>query len=132
MAFIGKKTFVPGEVLTASDVNSINEQSITFIMSDQSGTSYAIGTADIGKTLRFTNAGTVQVTIGTAAGFSVGERVDIIRDGGPVQILGGTGVTLAANGSARTLGTFTLNTQYTGATIIEVAADSYRILGQAL
>lgn len=131
MAFIGKKTFVPGEILTASDVNSINEQSISFIMSDSTATSYAIGTADIGKTLRFTSASTVTVTLGTAAGFSNGERVDILRDSGVVNIIGGTGVTVAGNGVSRTAGTFTVDNQYAIASLLCIDSATYRILGSA-
>ena len=63
--------------------------------------------------------------------FDIGERVDVVRDGaGTVSIAAGTGVTTwAGAGTAGTAKSFAMGTQYTAASIIKVAANSYRVIG---
>lgn len=130
MTFVGKKTWSAGEVLAASDMNSVVTQTIAFLGTATTSTAYTIGSADAGKTLRFTNATAAVVTFNGTAGLSVGDRVDVYRDGGTVTIVAGSGITMAANGTARTAGTFTMGTQYTGASVWYVDTNAYRIIGQ--
>jgi len=130
MAFVGKKTWSPDDVLSASDMNSLVTQTGAFLGTATTSTSYSIGSADAWKTLRFTNSTAAVVTFNGTAGLSVNDRVDIFRDGGTVTIVAGSGITMAANGTARTAGTFTLGTQYTGASVWYVDTNAYRIIGQ--
>lgn len=135
MPFVGKYTFTPGEVFAAADANQIVTQSISLLLSDQAGTAYTIGTADIGRTLRFTSASNVTVTLGTAATFGTGERVDILRDGaGTVTLTAGSGVTIAGIGTAvtGTAAAFKVGTQYSGFTVLNVGANTYRVMGDVV
>jgi hypothetical protein len=170
-----KKTFNPGDVLAASDVNTylMNQAVMTF--AGTAARSSAIGTASEGMLTWLEDSNVYQywngtawvglvtgtnatVTTGTTAytataananGFiystsasavtvtipdvlNVGESIDIIRDGaGTVIIAAGTGVTswagLATSGTATT---FKIDQQYNAATVIEVAAQTYRVIGK--
>ena len=64
--------------------------------------------------------------------FSVGDRIDIWRDGaGTVTIAAGTGATSWAGvGTAGTAVTFKINEQYNAATVQKVAANTYRVVGK--
>lgn len=130
MAFVGKKTFTAAEVLSASDMNSLVTQTGAFLGTASTSTAYTVGSADAWKTLRFTNATATVVTVGTAAGMAINDRFDVFRDGGTVTLVFGSGITAAANGTARTAGTFTLGTQYTGASVWYADTNVYRIIGQ--
>lgn len=92
-------------------------------------TAYTAVAGDANDTLSFTSASAVSVVVPDV--FSVGDRVDVIRDGsGTVSISAGTGVTTwAGAGTAGTAKSFTMGTQYTAASIIKVAANSYRVIG---
>jgi hypothetical protein len=63
--------------------------------------------------------------------FEIGERFDVVRDGaGTVSISAGTGVTTwAGAGTAGTAKSFAMGTQYSAASVIKVAANSYRVIG---
>ena len=130
MAFVGKKTFTAAEVLSASDMNSLVTQTGAFLGTASTSTAYTVGSADAWKTLRFTNATATVVTVGTAAGMAINDRFDVFRDGGTVSIVFGSAIVAAANGTARTAGTFTLGTQYTGASVWYADVNTYRIIGQ--
>lgn len=130
MAFVGKKTFTAAEVLSASDMNSLVTQTGAFLGTATTSTAYTVGSADAWKTLRFTNATATVVTVGTAAGMAINDRFDVFRDGGTVTLVFGSGIVAAANGTARTAGTFTLGTQYTGASVWYADTNVYRIIGQ--
>ena len=130
MAFTGKKTWSAADVLSASDMNSLVNQTGAFLGTATTSTAYTIGSADAWKTLRFTNSTAAVVTIGTAAGMAINDRFDVFRDGGTVTLVFGSGIAAAANGTARTAGTFTLGTQYTGATVWYADTNTYRIIGQ--
>ena len=130
MAFVGKKTWSAADVLSASDINSLVTQTGAFLGTASTATAYTVGSADAWKTLRFTNATASVVTIGTAAGMAVNDRFDVFRDGGTVTLVFGSGISAAANGTARTAGTFTRGTQYTGASVWYVDTNAYRIIGQ--
>jgi len=130
MAFVGKKTWSAADVLSASDMNSLVTQTGAFLGTASTSTAYTVGSADAWKSIRFTNSTASVVTIGTAAGMAVNDRFDVFREGGTVTLVFGSGITAAANGTARTAGTFTLGTQYTGASVWYVDTNAYRIIGQ--
>lgn len=91
---------------------------------------YTITAADANDLLYFTNASAATATVPDL--FSVGDRVDIIRDGaGTVVIAAGTGVTSwAGAGTAGTAVTFKIDQQYNAATVYKVAANTYRVIGR--
>lgn len=124
-----RKTFTAGEVLAAADVNTYLSNEIT--LTSSTATSGTIATSDRYKTLVFTAASAVTVTIGTATAFEAGERVDIIQDGaGTVTITrDGTAVSLAGRGTAGTA--YTIGQRYDAVSVVCVGTNAYRIIGNA-
>jgi hypothetical protein len=100
-------------------------------LSSQAG-NYTITAADANDLLYFTNASAATATVPDL--FSIGDRVDIVRDGaGTVVIAAGTGVTSwAGAGTAGTAVTFKIDQQYNAATVLKVAANTYRVIGRVV
>jgi hypothetical protein len=124
-----RKTFTAGEVLAAADVNLYLSNEVT--MTSSTATTYTVATADRYKTLRFTAASAVTVTIGTATAFQAGERVDILMDGaGTVRITrDGTATSLAGRGTAGTA--YAIGQRYDAVSVLCVDTNAYRIVGNA-
>jgi hypothetical protein len=124
-----RKTFSPGDVLAASDVNQFLSNEI--VLTSSTATSYDVATADRYKTLRFTSASAVTVTVGTSTAFEPGERIDILQDGaGTVTITrDGTATSLAGRGTAGTA--YAIGQQYDAVSIVCVDTNTYRIIGNA-
>jgi hypothetical protein len=124
-----RKTFTAGEVLAAADVNLYLSNEIT--LTSSTATSYTVLTADRYKTLLFSAGSAVTISIGTATAFEAGERVDIIQDGaGTVRVQrDGTVVSLAGRGTAGTA--YTIGQRYDAVSVVCVAENSYRIIGNA-
>ena len=76
--------------------------------------------------------GTVAYTLTIPDILAINERIDIVRDSsGTVTIAAGTGVTTwAGAGTAGTAVTFKMDEQYNAATVLKVAANSYRVIGK--
>jgi hypothetical protein len=124
-----RKTFTAGDVLAAADVNLYLSNEIT--LTSSTATTYTVATADRYKTLLFSAGSAVTVTIGTAAAFEAGERVDILMDGaGTVTITrDGTATTLAGRGTAGTA--YKIGQRYDAVSVVCVGTNSYRIIGNA-
>lgn len=90
---------------------------------------YTVTAADHNRT--FVSSSTAAQTIVVPDVFEIGERFDIVRDGaGTVSITAGTGVTTwAGAGTAGTAKSFAMGTQYSAASVLKVAANSYRVIG---
>jgi hypothetical protein len=90
---------------------------------------YTVTASDHNRT--FVSASTAAQTIVVPDVFEIGERFDVVRDGaGTVSINAGTGVTTwAGAGTAGTAKSFAMGTQYSAASVIKVAANSYRVIG---
>jgi hypothetical protein len=90
---------------------------------------YTVTASDHNKT--YVSASTAAQTIVVPDVFEIGERFDVVRDGsGTVSINAGTGVTTwAGAGTAGTAKSFAMGTQYSAASVIKVAANSYRVIG---
>jgi hypothetical protein len=125
-----RKTFTSGEVLLAADVNQYLSNEIT--LTSSTATAATVATTDRYKTLVFTSASNVTVTIGTATAFEAGERVDIIGDGaGTVTVTrDGTATTLSGRGTAGTA--YRIGQRYDAVSVVCVEANSYRIIGNAV
>jgi hypothetical protein len=124
-----RKTFTAGEVLAAADVNLYLSNEIT--LTSSTATAGTVATSDRYKTLVYTSASAVTVTFGTVTAFEPGERVDILQDGaGTVTInTDGTDTTLSGRGTAGTA--YTIGQQYDAVSVVCVATNSYRIIGNA-
>lgn len=101
----------------------------TTISANGTTTAYTVTAADANTTIVANNASAQTFTVPDL--FEIGERFDIIRDGaGTVSIVAGTGVTTwAGAGTAGTAKSFAMGTQYSAASVIKVAANSYRVIG---
>lgn len=88
-----------------------------------SGTSYTLSATDIGKTVVFTSATAVTVTVANI--MVPGERIDLIQDGaGKVTFSAGAGVTIQSRS-----GNLSISARYAAATVICVASGQYRLIG---
>lgn len=167
-----KKTFVNGQVLTDSDLNTylMNQAVMTFASS--AARSSAIGTATEGMVtyLEDSNSyfgwngtvwkalspnvintisasytavasdanetiyvsGTAAVTVTFPDVFDIGDRIDIFRDtAATVALAAGTGVTSwGGAGTAGTAVTFKIDQTYNAASVLKVAANTYRVVGK--
>lgn len=127
-----------GMVSYLSDTNALQYYSgsawVDVLAAAASGTTvsaaYTAVAADANNTI--VANGTAAYTITIPDIFSTWQRIDVIRDSsGTVSIAAGTGVTTwAGAGTAGTAVTFKIDTQYSGATIEKVAANSYRVIGK--
>jgi len=85
--------------------------------------------ADEGKTIRFTSGSATVVTVNASSDFTVGARVDIIADGAGELTIEADGATIKAAETSTTTGSFTIGAQYSAATLLCVATDEYRLIG---
>jgi archaellum component FlaG (FlaF/FlaG flagellin family) len=93
-------------------------------------TTYAATVADRNELIY--SLATAAMTVTVPDVFNIGDRIDLVRDGaGTVIVAAGTGVTSwAGAGTAGTAVTFKIDQQYNGATVMKVAANSYRVIGK--
>jgi hypothetical protein len=93
-------------------------------------TTYTAGTVDRNNVVYSLATATITVTVPDV--FNTGDRIDFVRDGaGTVTIAAGTGVTSwAGAGTAGTAVTFKIDQQYNAATVLKVAANTYRVVGK--
>ena len=92
-------------------------------------TARTLTSTDAGKTILFTSATAVTVTVDASTDFPVGQRVDIIADGAGALTVTASGATIAAAETSTTSGSFTIGAQYSAATLLCVATDEYRLIG---
>jgi len=92
-------------------------------------TARTLTSTDAGKTILFTSATAVTVTVDASTDFPVGQRVDIIADGAGELTVTASGATVAAAETSTTSGSFTIGAQYSAATLLCVATDEYRLIG---
>jgi len=85
--------------------------------------------ADEGKTIQFTSASATVLTVDASSDFTIGARVDIIADGAGALTVTADGATIKAAEVSTTTGSFTIGTQYSAATLLCVATDEYRLIG---
>lgn len=125
---MARKTFTALEVLTAANTNLYlyNRPDVA----SSTATTYTVGTADINKTLIFTAASAVTVTVSTATAFAAGEVFNVLRDGaGTATITAGSGVTIKGRGTAAT--NYAIGTQYDMISVQCVGTNDYRVIGNA-
>jgi hypothetical protein len=124
-----RKTFTAGDVLTAADVNTFLSNEISLVSS--TATAVSVVADDRYTTLVMAGTAASTVTFGTATAFEAGERIDILQDGaGTVTInTDGTAVSLAGRGTAGTA--YTIGQRYDAVSVVCVATNSYRIIGNA-
>lgn len=124
------QTFVAGQTLTASQMNTLQASDFNSTRNVQSGSTYSLVAGDVGKLIEFTNNGAVTFTIPTNATvpFNVGDRVDVLlASTGSVTIVPAAGVTVNAEG-----GLLTISSQWSKFTLIKRETDSWVITGAGM
>jgi len=84
---------------------------------------------DSGRTIQFTSGSATVVTVDASTDLAVGARVDIIADGAGELTVTASGATIKAAEVSTTSGSFTIGAQYSAATLLCVATDEYRLIG---
>jgi hypothetical protein len=96
------------------------------LINAQTGTTYTTVLADAGKLITLNNASPITLTVPPSAsvGYANGTSIDILQTGaGQVTVVGGSGVTVNASPSLK------LRTQNSAATLIEIATDTWQLVG---
>lgn len=131
-AYLATAAELAGDVATLQSDVAANTASISNPLADfvtDATTARTLTTADMGKTIRFTSGSATVVTVNASTDFVVGARVDIIAEGlGPLTVLA-SGATVAGAEVSTTSGSFTIGLQYSAATLLCVATDSYLLIG---
>jgi hypothetical protein len=120
-----------GTALTANgaalDVDLATVHTADFIT--DATTARTLTSTDAGKTILFTSGSATVVTVNASTDIPVGQRVDIIADGAGALTVTASSATIAGAATSTTTGSFTIGGQYSAATLLCVATDSYRLIG---
>ena len=121
-------TFSVGQVLTASQMNSIANLTVRAVTATSD--TLVVTDAD-NKLITYSNTGTTTITVPafTDVAMTTGSVVNVIKIGsaGTVSIVEGSGVTIASNGVVSTNPTIT--GQFKAASLIKVSTDSWYCVG---
>tara|TARA_R110000796_G_scaffold39383_2_gene98255 strand:+ start:13158 stop:14153 length:996 start_codon:yes stop_codon:yes gene_type:complete len=113
--------------VTSSIQDQFNSPKASFVT--DATTARTLTSADSGKTIRFTSGSDTVVTVDASTDLAIGERVDIIADGLGVLTVAASTATIAAAEVSTTTGSFTIGLQYSAVTLLCVATDEYRLIG---
>lgn len=117
-----------GDVTLNVDLDAVFANPLANFVTDAT-TARTLTSSDSGKTIRFTSSSATEVTVDGSTDFTVGARVDIIADGTGALTVTASGATVAAAETSTTTGSFTIGAQYSAATLLCVATDEYRLIG---
>ena len=115
-------TGAKGDKGDTGDTGAPGDWSTAQVLNAQTGTSYSLVVGDVGKLVTFDNASAVTLTVGTGLGITAGQRIDLLQIGAGQITVGGSAT---INGTP----TLKLRTQYSAATLICVAPNSYVLVG---
>ena len=112
---------------TDMDFTWIEQDDTTLSFNAQSGTTYTLVAADLGKWVTTSNASAVTVTVPPSV-FSAGNIINVQSIGvGLTSFAQGAGVTITSTGA--TASAPVLRAQYSACTIICTASDTFTIVG---
>jgi len=123
---VGKATT---DTLTNKTLTSptINTPKITIDFNAQTGTTYSLVASDQDKLVTLSNASAITLTVPPSV-FSAGQLVNIQQIGaGQVTLAAGSGVTITSTGA--TSAAPKLRTQYSAATVVCTAANTFTVIG---
>lgn len=117
-----------GATLTSPTVTgaTINNSAVNLTLNAQTGTAYTLALTDNGKLVTLNNASAITVTVplNSSVAFPTGAQVSLARIGtGAVSVTGASGVTV--NGTP----TLNFRAQWSSATAIKIATDSWLLVG---
>jgi hypothetical protein len=124
-AYVSNGTAAPG-------FGSVGAEYVTTTVRTLAGTTTAFTATSADENDVIYSLATATCTVTIPDLIAIGDRIDIVRDGaGTVVIAAGTGVTSwAGAGTAGTAVTFKIDQQYNAATVLKVAANTYRVIGR--
>lgn len=131
-AFVDLKGGTTGQVLakqsnTDLDFTWTEQDDTTLSFNAQTGTTYTLVAADLGKLVTLSNAGAITLTIPPSV-FAAGNQINIQQIGaGQVTLAQGSGVTITSTGA--TASAPKLRAQYSAATIICTNTNTFTVLG---
>lgn len=112
---------------TDMDFTWTEQDDTTLSFNAQTGTTYTLVAADLGKLVTLSNASGITLTVPPSV-FSAGNQIHIQQIGaGQVTLAQGAGVTITSTGA--TASAPKLRAQYSAATIICTASNTFTILG---
>lgn len=112
---------------TDMDFTWIEQDDSTLSFNAQTGTTYTLVAADLGKLVTLSNASGITLTIPPSV-FAAGNQIHIQQIGaGQVTLAQGSGVAITSTGATATAPK--LRAQYSAATIICTASNSFTVLG---
>jgi hypothetical protein len=115
---------------TSSEVDTkVADSKLASFITDATTARTLTSAADEGKTIQFTSGSATVLTVNASSDFTVGARVDIIADGAGALTVTASGATIKAAEVSTTSGSFTIGAQYSAATLLCVATDEYRLIG---
>jgi hypothetical protein len=131
-ALIDLKGGTTGQVLSKAsgtdlDFSWIEQDDTTLSFNAQTGTTYTLVIADLGKLVTLSNASGITLTIPPSV-FVAGNTINIQQIGaGQVTLAQGVGVTITSTGA--TASAPKLRAQYSAGTIICTASNTFTVIG---
>lgn len=119
---MSRQTFTVAQILTAAQMNTLQDSVWSDDVNTQTGTSYTLILTDAGKQVTMSNAAASTLTIppNASVAFAVGVKVQVIQLGaGAVTLTAGAGVTINSLSTSLILG------QYQVATLIKQATNTW-------
>ena len=131
-SFVGLKGGTTGQVLSKSSGTDlaftwIEQDDTTLAFNAQTGTTYTLVIADLGKLVTLSNASAITLTIPPSV-FSTGNIINFQQIGaGQVTLAQGAGVTITSTGA--TASAPKLRKQYSAGSIICTGSNTFTVLG---
>ena len=131
-AMVDLKGGTTGQVLskatgTDMDFTWIEQDDTTISFNAQTGATYTLVIADLGKIVTLSNAGAITLTVPPSV-FATGNIINIQQIGaGQVTLAQGAGVTITSTGASASAPK--LRAQYSAATIICTASNTFTVVG---
>jgi len=131
-SFVGLKGGTTGQVLSKTSGTDlaftwIEQDDTTLSFNAQTGTTYTLVIADLGKMVTLSNASGITLTVPPSV-FSTGNQINIQQIGaGQVTLAQGAGVTITSTGA--TASAPKLRAQYSAATIICTGSNTFTVIG---
>jgi hypothetical protein len=131
-AMVDLKGGTTGQVLSKAsgtdlDFTWTEQDDTTISFNAQTGTTYTLVAADLGKIVTLSNAGAITLTVPPAV-FTTGNIINIQRLGaGQPTVTQGAGVTITSTGATATAPK--LRAQYSAATIICTGSNTFTVVG---
>lgn len=131
-SFVGLKGGTTGQVLSKTSGTDlaftwIEQDDTTISFNAQTGTTYTLVIADLGKIVTLSNASTITLTVPPSV-FATGNIINIQQIGvGQVTLAQGAGVTITSTGATSTAPK--LRAQYSAASIICTGSNTFTVVG---